>query len=135
MWAATAAAEPEDEPPGVRSGSKGLVVGPGWAPPSSAVTVLPRMTAPARRSAHTAALSRFGKLPRKAAQPNSVGMSLVSSRSLTPTGMPSAGESARPAFHRAPLASAAARAPASFRVTKARTTGSRAAIASRQRSR
>ena len=29
MRAATAAAEPEDEPPGVRAGSKGLVVGPG----------------------------------------------------------------------------------------------------------
>ena len=63
MRAATAAAEPEDEPPGVRAGSNGLVVGPGCEPPSSAVTVLPKTTAPACRSAHTAALSRFGKLP------------------------------------------------------------------------
>ena len=30
MRAATAAALPEDEPPGVRAGSCGLHVGPGW---------------------------------------------------------------------------------------------------------
>jgi len=64
MRSATAAAEPDEEPPGVRAGSNGFVVGPGCAPPSSAVTVLPSTTAPAWRSAHTAALSRFGKLPR-----------------------------------------------------------------------
>lgn len=79
--AATAAAEPDEEPPGVRPRSKGLVVGPGSVPPSSAVTVLPRMTAPTARSAHTAALSRRGQLPRQASQPISVGMSFVSSRS------------------------------------------------------
>ena len=64
MRAATAAAEPDEDPPGVRAGSNGFVVGPGCEPPSSAVTVLPRTTAPAWRSAYTAALSRFGKLPR-----------------------------------------------------------------------
>ena len=64
MPAATAAAEPEDEPPGVRDGSNGLVVGPGCEPPSSAVTVLPSTTAPAWRRAQTAALSRLGKFPR-----------------------------------------------------------------------
>ena len=64
MRAATAAAEPDEEPPGVRAGSKGVVVGPGCAPPNSAVTVLPSTTAPASRSAQTAALSRFGKFPR-----------------------------------------------------------------------
>ena len=62
--APTAAAEPEEEPPGVRDGSNGLVVGPGWEPPISAVTVLPKITAPAWRNAQTAALSRLGKLPR-----------------------------------------------------------------------
>src|SRR5215470_6710414 len=81
MRAATAAAEPDDDPPGVRAGSNGFVVGPGCEPPISAVTVLPRMTAPAWRSAHTAALSRLGKFPFIAAQPISVGMSLVSRRS------------------------------------------------------
>src|SRR6266446_2862413 len=110
MLAPTAAAEPEDEPPGVRSASNGLVVGPGCEPPSSAVTVLARMSAPAWRNAQTPALSRLGKLPFIAAQPISVGMSLVSSRSLMATGMPSIGDRGLPAFQRAALASAAARA-------------------------
>src|SRR5215470_11081070 len=86
MPAATAAADPDDEPPGVWAGSNGLVVGPGCAPPSSDVTVLPRITLPASRNAQTAALSRFGKFPVKAAQPSCVGMSFVSSRSLMPMG-------------------------------------------------
>src|SRR5438093_12403405 len=101
ILAPTAAAEPEDEPPGVRAGSNGLVVGPGCEPPSSAVTVLARMTAPAWRSAQTAALSRLGKLPLNAAQRISVGMSLVSSRSFMAIGMPSIGESDGLAFARA----------------------------------
>ena len=116
--AATAAAEPDEEPPGVRAGSKGFVVGPGMRAASSVVTVLPSTTAPASRSAHTAALSRFGKLP-------SIGLAAhlrsacpcVSSRSLMPIGMPSIGESGRPACQRAVLASAASRAPASFITT------------------
>ena len=135
MRAATAAAEPDEEPPGVRAGSNGFVVGPGWLPPSSAVTVLPRITAPACRSAHTAALSRRGKWPRYAAQPISVGMSFVSSRSLMPMGSPSMADSGRPAFQRAVLASAAARAPGWFRATNACTTGSRSAMVARHRSR
>ena len=135
MLAPTEAAEPDDEPPGVREGSNGLVVGPGWEPPSSAVTVLARITAPAWRNAHTPALSRLGKLPFIAAQPISVGMSLVSSRSLMAIGMPSIRESGLPAFHRVVLASAVARAPAWLIAVKAFTTGSRAAIVSRQRSR
>ena len=135
MLAPTAAAEPDDEPPGVRLGSNGLVVGPGCEPPSSAVTVLARITAPAWRSAQTPALSRLGKFPFIAAQPISVGMSFVSSRSLMATGMPSIGDSGVPAFQRAALASAAARAPVSLIAVRAFTTGSRAAMVSRQRSR
>jgi hypothetical protein len=50
-------------------------------------------------------------------------------------GMPSIGESGLPAFQRSALASAAARAPASLIAVKAFTTGSRAAMVSRQRSR
>src|SRR3954471_10953462 len=135
ILAPTAAAEPDEEPPGVRALSNGLVVGPGCEPPSSAVTVLARITAPAWRSAQTAALSRLGKLPVIAAQPISVGMSLVSSRSLMAIGMPSIGDKGLPAFQRAPLASAVARAPASLIAVKAFTTGSRWAMVSRQRSR
>src|SRR5690348_11371822 len=119
MLAPTAAAEPDDEPPGVRFGSNGLVVAPGWEPPSSAATVLARITAPAWRSAQTAALSRLGKLPFIAAQPISVGMSLVSSRSLMAIGRPSIRDSGLPAFQRSVLASAEARAPASFIAVKA----------------
>src|SRR5215813_15161533 len=104
MLAPTAAAEPDDEPPGVRALSNGLVVGPGCEPPSSAVTVLARITAPAWRSAHTAALSRLGKFPFIASQPISVGISLGSSRSFIATGMPSIGYSSLAAFQRSVLA-------------------------------
>ena len=133
--APTAAAEPEEEPPGVREASNGLVVGPGCAPPISAVTVLPKITAPASRSAQTAALSRLGKLPRNASQPISVGWSTVSSRSLIPTGMPSIAESGEPAFHRAVLASAAARAESRLSEANAFTTGSRSSTVAMHRSR
>src|SRR6185312_3759591 len=54
-----AAAEPLEEPPGVRRGSQGLRVGPGGWVANSVVTVLPRITAPASRSAVTEAASRF----------------------------------------------------------------------------
>src|SRR5262249_45253053 len=104
--AATAAAEPDEEPPGGRARSDGLGVGPGGGPASSAGPVLPTTTAPACRSAHTAALSRFGKLSRYAAQPIWVGMSFVSSRSLMPMGRPSIGERGRPSFQRLVLSSA-----------------------------
>jgi len=64
-----------------------------------------------------------------------VGMSRVSIRSLMPMGMPSIGDSGVPARQRAAEASAASRAPGSLRLTQACTTGSRAAMVSRQRSR
>jgi hypothetical protein len=50
MEAATAAAEPLEEPPGVCSGLCGLRVLPGEKYAHSVVTVLPRITAPAARS-------------------------------------------------------------------------------------
>src|SRR5262245_5505667 len=92
MHAPITAAEPLDEPPGVRLGSNGLVVGPGKAPPISVVTVLPRITAPASRKARTIAESRRALFPANAAQPCPVGMSLGSIKSLTPIGIPSIGE-------------------------------------------
>ncbi|MNT47177.1 hypothetical protein D3C72_1838700 [compost metagenome] len=97
MPAPTAAPEPLDEPPGVRCGSNALVVGPGSRKPRAVVTVLPRMIAPASRNALTRALSRLGKLPAYAGLPIWVGMSLVSIRSLMPTGMPSICDSGLPA--------------------------------------
>src|SRR3954466_8314425 len=75
--AATAAAEPLEDPPGVCSGLCGLRVLPGEKYAHSVVTVLPMMTAPAARSIDTTAASREGVLPLCTAQPFSVGMSAV----------------------------------------------------------
>ena len=63
MKSATAAAEPLDEPPGVREGSCGFRVSPGVIPANSAVTVLPRTTAPAARINATQAASDGGRQP------------------------------------------------------------------------
>src|SRR5579871_180764 len=63
MPVAAAAAEPLDEPPGVRRGSHGLRVGPGGAVANSVVTVLPRTMAPASRNAATEAASRPERQP------------------------------------------------------------------------
>ncbi len=60
MPAATAAAEPDEEPPGVCSRLRGLRVTPGVSVASSVVTVLPMITAPARRKAVTEAASSYG---------------------------------------------------------------------------
>src|SRR6185437_12385518 len=60
--AATAAAEPPEEPPGTRSVFHGLRVGGVTVPQAySCVVVLPRKTAPALRSRATAAASTRGK--------------------------------------------------------------------------
>ena len=56
--AATAAAEPLEEPPGVCAGLCGLVVLPGSYMANSVLTVLPRITAPACRSSATQAASQ-----------------------------------------------------------------------------
>jgi hypothetical protein len=63
MRSATAAADPLDEPPGVCAGLCGLVVGPGNIPANSAVTVLPRITAPALRTSATQAASLAARWP------------------------------------------------------------------------
>ena len=53
MPAATAAADPLDEPPGVCAGLWGFTVGPGWVVANSVVTVFPKTTAPAARKRET----------------------------------------------------------------------------------
>ena len=66
MPAATAAAEPLDEPPGVRAasaGARGLRVMPGLKVANSVDTVLPMITAPASRQAATQAASVSGRCP------------------------------------------------------------------------
>ena len=63
MPAATAAAEPPEEPPGVRVGSQGLRAGPQacgsvtFLAPNSGVLVLPKMTSPASRQRRTTSAS------------------------------------------------------------------------------
>src|SRR5688500_12834954 len=71
--AATAAADPIDEPPGVRDGSHGLSVGPGVRYASSAVTVFPSTIAPAASADRTAGQLASGTRPANSALPFSVG--------------------------------------------------------------
>jgi hypothetical protein len=80
----------------VRVWSKGLQVGPGAAMANSVVTVLPRMTAPASRSAKTLAASRPERQSLKIALFIWVGISTVSMMSLIATGQPSTADSGRP---------------------------------------
>ncbi len=60
MPAATDAAEPLDEPPGVCAGFHGLTVGPGWRQANSVVTVLPKMVPPSDLIRLTIAASSDG---------------------------------------------------------------------------
>jgi hypothetical protein len=112
MPQATAAAEPLLDPPGVRSRSQGLRVPRGSVEANSVVTTLPRITAPASRSAATLAASRSVRQPTNSGEPCSVGMSAVSMMSLMPSGIPSIGDNFRPARQRSADRSAAARAAA-----------------------
>ena len=132
MPAATAAAEPEDEPPGVCSRLRGLCVLPGVKVASSVVTVLPMMTAPARRSAVMQAASAAGCRPSWARQPFSVGMSEVSMMSLMPTGTPCSGPTPLPSLRRLSAARACSSARSRSRKVQACTCGSSAAMRSRQ---
>src|SRR6185503_21040678 len=64
MPAATAAAEPEDDPPGVWPWLRGLSVGVGSSEANAVVVVLPMMLAPACVSIMTTAASPRGRNPR-----------------------------------------------------------------------
>src|SRR5438105_5403238 len=61
--AATAAADPLEDPPGVCAGLCGLRVLPGVRVANSVVTVLPMITAPAARNIATTVASREGVRP------------------------------------------------------------------------
>src|ERR1700722_13341884 len=63
MPAAIAAAEPEDDPPGVWAGLRGLRVAAGCRLASSGVTVLPSTRPPARCTSATRAASALGRWP------------------------------------------------------------------------
>ena len=86
--AATAAADPLEEPPGVCPGLCGFRVLPAVRVANSVVTVLPMITAPAARSRSTTAASREGVRPACSTDPFSVGISAVSMMSFNPTGTP-----------------------------------------------
>src|ERR1700730_1138282 len=58
--AATAAADPDDDPPGVWLLFQGLTVGPGWRQANSVDTVLPKIVAPRWRSRSTTQASAAG---------------------------------------------------------------------------
>src|SRR3954451_18251755 len=64
MPAATAAAEPDDDPPGVCAWLRGLSVAVGSSAAKAVVVVLPAMVAPARVSISTTAASARGRHPR-----------------------------------------------------------------------
>src|ERR1700690_796562 len=135
MPAATAAAEPLLEPPGVRAKSQGLRVPRGTVAANSVVTVLATTTAPASRKATTVAASRPERHPSNSGEPVSIGMSVVSIISFTPIGMPSIADKGLPLRQRTVDASAAARAPSILVLTNAPIFGSHVASASRHRSR
>src|SRR6202040_2542491 len=100
--AATAAAAPPDEPPGVRRRSHGLAVRPNsgasvkhlW--PNSGVVVLPTRIAPAAFSRATAVESAAGTLSASATEPKVVRTPAVLTRSLTANGTPCSGGSGAP---------------------------------------
>src|ERR1700746_785608 len=126
MPAATAAAEPLDEPPGVWVVFHGLRVPRGSEAANSVVTVLPTITTPASRSARTLAASFSERPPRDNREPLWGGMSKGSVESLMPTGMPSIADNGRPARQRSVARSAAARAVGRLVQTNAPTRDSQA---------
>src|SRR3954466_3287728 len=89
--AATAAAEPPPEPPGVRSRSHGLRDGPNAEcsvldpMANSSRLVLPRIGSPAERSLATTVASYGGTQPSRMREPHVVGWPVVQSKSLTAT--------------------------------------------------
>src|SRR3954447_1432373 len=92
--AATAAAAPPDEPPGVRDGSHGFLVAPFSSDsvcaivPNSGVFVLPRITKPASLRLRTTAESAAAMFCAYALQEYVVGIPATSFRSLIAIGTP-----------------------------------------------
>src|SRR5689334_20343221 len=89
--AATAAADPLLDPPGVWSRLWGLRVGPGWKYANSAVTVLPRISAPAFRSVVIAGASEPSNNSGGKADPPRVSNPSTQKMSLTPVNTPNNG--------------------------------------------
>ena len=133
--AATAAAEPPDDPPAVRPWRHGLCAGPFTRFPDSPfqpysdVVVLPTMTAPAARMRATSGESAPAISPWWTSDPMLVGTPATSTRSLMAIGMPASGPAVSAAWARSASA-ACPRARSGVRVTNAFSRVSSASIRS-----
>src|SRR5580692_5417694 len=136
-YAATAAAEPPEDPPGTRLRSHGLRDGPNAEfsveepIANSSMLVLPSRTTPAWRSRAVTVASYGGCQFSRMRDPQVVGMSVVVNTSLRASGTPASGPSGRPAARCSSTARAAASACSGATCRKACTCGSVAAIRSR----
>src|SRR5918992_4638621 len=105
-YAATAADEPPDDPPGTLFRSHGLWLGPkalfsvDEPIANSSMLVLPKMTSPAARSRAVTVASYGGRHPSRILEPQVVGMSWVQNTSLCAMGTPARGPSRSPAARR-----------------------------------
>src|SRR6185369_4450258 len=124
MPAATAAAEPPDDPPGTRAASHGLRTGPKWLfsfedpIANSSMFALPIVTAFAPASRATTVASYGGTKPSSMRDPHVVRIPFVQKISLCTKGIPQSGAAA-PRASAASARSAAASAAASACVIKA----------------
>src|SRR6266851_5825582 len=118
-YAATAAADPPDEPPGTRVRSHGLRDGPNAEfsvdepMANSSMLVLPRITTPASRNRLVTVASYGGTQPARILDPQVVCMSVVVNTSLSASGTPASGPSGSPAARRLSTVRAAAIADSS----------------------
>ena len=114
--AATAAADPPLEPPGTRSGRRGLRVGPkaefsvDEPIANSSRLVLPIGTPPAATTRSTTVAEYGGRHPSRIFDEHVVGIPRVHMLSLSATGTPASGPGSSPRPTDASTASAAARA-------------------------
>ena len=122
--AATATADPPDEPPGTRSSDHGFFTGPNaefsFELPiaNSSRFVFPTMTAPCASRRSTTVAEYAGMYPSRMREPAVVGIFFVPMMSLHAHGMPVSG-GASPALSRASAARACARAWSSERCSHA----------------
>ncbi len=135
--AASAAAEPPPEPPGMRVRSQGLPVGPyalfSVEDPmaNSSMLVLPRMTTSASLSLRVRVASYGGIQPSRIFEPTVVGTPTVVKMSLRASGTPASGPSFSPRSRLASTARAWARAPSRSTCRKAWTFSSVASMRAR----
>ena len=131
--AATAAADPPDEPPGCASRSQGLFVVPKtglWSasPGVGGQVGLAEDDRPSRRSRATASASLAGTYPARSGAPAVVRIPAVSSESLMVIGRPCSAPVACPRAVARSAASAAARARSTSSVTTAFSAGFRTSM-------